>query len=124
MTLFATSEKVKNCMSGIMKKLLFTYAKSKKEDQLCGSTAADQLPCFRYIVQSLCFLNLKCQAFSHQLGLYSLVCVGPGLKPQKTGFLVMLVCIFLQTSEGTPTVTGWFEVSVGGKLIHSKKVNS
>lgn len=25
------------------------------------------------------------------------------------------------TGEGTPTVTGWFEVSVGGKLIHSKK---
>ena len=37
--------------------------------------------------------------------------------------MTWLICIFLQTSEGTPTVTGWFEVSVGGKLIHSKKVN-
>lgn len=25
------------------------------------------------------------------------------------------------SGQGTPTVTGWFEVSVGGKLIHSKK---
>ncbi|CAL1531261.1 unnamed protein product, partial [Lymnaea stagnalis] len=25
------------------------------------------------------------------------------------------------TGEGTPTTTGWFEVQVDGKLIHSKK---
>ena len=43
---------------------------------------------------------------------------------QIVGFLMQwLIFIILQTSEGTPTVTGWFEVSVGGKLIHSKKVN-
>ncbi|KAL8219788.1 UNVERIFIED_CONTAM: hypothetical protein K2H54_033727 [Gekko kuhli] len=27
----------------------------------------------------------------------------------------------LQCGEGTPQVTGWFEVTVGGKLVHSKK---
>lgn len=27
-----------------------------------------------------------------------------------------------QSGEGTPGVTGWFEVSVDGKLVHSKKV--
>uniref|UniRef100_A0A8D0GEH2 Selenoprotein W n=1 Tax=Sphenodon punctatus TaxID=8508 RepID=A0A8D0GEH2_SPHPU len=25
------------------------------------------------------------------------------------------------TGEGTPQVTGWFEVTVAGKLVHSKK---
>ena len=27
----------------------------------------------------------------------------------------------LQSGEGTPQVTGWFEVTVAGKLVHSKK---
>lgn len=27
-----------------------------------------------------------------------------------------------QTSESTPTTTGWFEVQVNGVLVHSKKV--
>ena len=35
------------------------------------------------ILQSLFFLNPKCQATSHLLGLYSLVCVGPGRKPRR-----------------------------------------
>ena len=34
------------------------------------------------IVQSLYFLKLKFQASSHLLYLYSLVCVGPGRKPE------------------------------------------
>ncbi|CAB4022610.1 seleno W [Paramuricea clavata] len=25
------------------------------------------------------------------------------------------------SGEGTPTITGWFEVNVDGKLVHSKK---
>jgi len=27
-----------------------------------------------------------------------------------------------QTGVGTPSTTGWFEVEVNGKLVHSKKV--
>ncbi|XP_030921401.1 selenoprotein W-like [Geospiza fortis] len=26
-----------------------------------------------------------------------------------------------QSGQGTPEVTGWFEVTVGGHLVHSKK---
>uniref|UniRef100_A0A493TG60 Selenoprotein W n=1 Tax=Anas platyrhynchos platyrhynchos TaxID=8840 RepID=A0A493TG60_ANAPP len=26
------------------------------------------------------------------------------------------------SGQGTPEVTGWFEVTVGGRLVHSKKV--
>ena len=43
------------------------------------------------IVQSLYFLNPKFQASSHLLWLHSLVCVGPGQKPQHTGFLASLL---------------------------------
>ena len=35
-----------------------------------------------YVVQCLFFLNLKFQVSSLLLGLYSLVCVGPGWKPK------------------------------------------
>ena len=38
------------------------------------------------IVQSLYFLNSKCQASSHLLWLYSLACVGPGQKTLKPVF--------------------------------------
>ena len=38
------------------------------------------------IVQSLHFLNLKVQASSHLVWLYSLVCVGPGRKPRRPVF--------------------------------------
>ena len=40
------------------------------------------------IVQSLFYLNLKFQASSH-LWLYSQVCIEPGWKAQKRGFLMM-----------------------------------
>lgn len=29
---------------------------------------------------------------------------------------------YAQTGVGTPSTTGWFEVEVNGKLVHSKKV--
>ena len=48
----------------------------------CIYCAADQCICFRYIVQSLYFLNPKFHISSHVLGLHS-----PGLETPKTGFL-------------------------------------
>jgi len=30
--------------------------------------------------------------------------------------------VFLQIGESTPTITGYFEVTVAGELVHSKKV--
>ena len=51
----------------------FAYAKSKSADQLRGNHAADQRLCFLYTIY---FLNLKFQASSHLLWLYSPVCVG------------------------------------------------
>ena len=44
-------------------------------------TSASRLP--TYIVQSLFFLNPEFQAASHLLLMYSLVCVGPGPKPER-----------------------------------------
>ena len=38
------------------------------------------------MVQPLYFLNTKCQASSHLVWLYSLVCVGPGRKPRRPVF--------------------------------------
>ena len=38
------------------------------------------------IVQSLYYLNPKFQASNHLLSQYSLVCVGPGWKPQRPVF--------------------------------------
>ena len=65
-------------MSRVMRKPAFCICENKDADQLRGNREADQRLCFRYIVQSLYFLNQKFQA-SRQL--YSLVCVGPCLKP-------------------------------------------
>ena len=51
-----------------------------------GNREADQRLCFRYIVQSLYYLNPKSQVTSHLLWLYSPVCVGPGRKPRRPVF--------------------------------------
>ena len=64
------------------KPVFFAYSKNKGADQLCGNRTADQPLCFRYIVQFLYFINLKFQASSHHLWLYSPVSVGPGRKPR------------------------------------------
>ena len=66
---------------------LFTYAKTKA--QLSFAVTAKLISAFvfaTWIVQSLYFLNPKFQASSHLLQLYSLVCVGPGRKPQRPVF--------------------------------------
>ena len=75
-------------MSLVMRKPAFCICENKVADQLRSNCAADQRLCFRYTnsLQSLYFLNLKFQAFSHFLWLYSMVCVGPGRKPRRPVF--------------------------------------
>ena len=73
-------------MSLVLRKPAFCICENKDADQLRGDREADQRLCFRYIVQSLYFLNPKVQASSHLVWLYSLVCVGPGRKPRRPFF--------------------------------------
>ena len=70
------------------KKTAFAYAKTKAEIS-CTVNAQLVSACVfaTCIVQSIHFLNPKFQASNHILGLYSLVCVGPGLKSRRQIFL-------------------------------------
>ena len=66
-----------------MRKPTFCICENKDADQLRGNREADQRLCIRYIDSTiLLFPNLKFQASSHLLWLYSPVCVGPGRKPE------------------------------------------
>ena len=71
-----------------MRKQTFCICENKDADQLRGNREAGQRLCFRYIdnLHSPYFLNAKFQASSHFLLLYSLVCVGPGRKPERWFF--------------------------------------
>ena len=70
-----------------MRKPALYISENKDADQLRGNREADQRLFFTTrIVQSLYFLNPKCQASSHLLCLYSPVCVGPGRKPLRPVF--------------------------------------
>ena len=65
-----------------MRKPTFFICENKDADQLRGNREADQHLCFRKTDSAIpLYLNPKFQASSHLLGLYSLVCVGPGGKP-------------------------------------------
>ena len=68
-------------MSCIVRKPAFAYAKTMT--QISCAVTVQLISAFVFatqIVQSLYFLNPKFQASGHLLWLYSLVCVGPGLK--------------------------------------------
>ena len=75
-------------MSLVLRKPAFCiYAKTKT--QISFAVTAKLISAFVFatrIVQFLYFLNLKFQASSHLLWLYSLVCVGPGRKPRRPVF--------------------------------------
>ena len=68
-----------------MRKPTFCICENKDADQLRGNREADQRLCFRYTDSSIPLLHIytKFQASSHLVGLYSLVCVGPGRKPER-----------------------------------------
>ena len=66
-----------------MRNRLFAYAKTKT--QISFAVTAKLIRAFVFAtrkVQCLYFLNLKFQASSHLLWLYSLVCIGPGRNPE------------------------------------------
>ena len=70
-----------------MRKPAFCICENKDADQLRVSFAVTEklISAFVFatrIVQSLFFVNTKFPASSHLLWLYSLVCLGPGRKPQ------------------------------------------
>ena len=69
-------------LSCVTRKPAFAYAKTKVQIS-CMVTAQliSALIFATYMVQFLFFLNLKFQASSHFLWLYSPVCIGPGRKP-------------------------------------------
>ena len=61
----------------------------RKQRQISCAVTAQLISAFvfaTYILQSLYFLNPKFQAAIHLLGLYILVCVGPGRKPRRPVF--------------------------------------
>ena len=70
-----------------MRKPAFCICENKDAVQLRGNREADQRLCFRYTDSTIPLLyKSKFQASSHLLWLYSLVCVGPGQKPQRPVF--------------------------------------
>ena len=66
-----------------MRKSFFCICENKDADQLRGTAKLISAFVFAIrIVQFLFYLNLKFQASSHLVWLYSPVCVGPGRKPE------------------------------------------
>ena len=76
---------VQSYLNRVMGKPAFCRCKNKDADQLHNNCARDQCLCFRYTDRSIPLhpKNLKFQASSHLMSLYSLVCVGPGRKTQR-----------------------------------------
>ena len=71
-----------------MRKPVFAYAKTMVQISCAVTVLLLSIFVFSTLsLQSVYFLNLKFQASSHLLWLYHLVCVGPGQKTPKTGFL-------------------------------------
>ena len=78
----AVLHSIETDMSRIMRKPSFCICENKDADHLRGYREADQRLCFRYIDSTIPLLsNSEIQASSHLLQLYSLICVGPGPKP-------------------------------------------
>ena len=111
-------------MSCVMRKPAFCICENKDADQLRGNREADQRLCFRYtIVQFLNFLNLKFQASSHRVWLYSPGCVRPGRK-SRTGFLRTRLISYLsfQSISSEEGLTGF--TSNGIKVVTKGSVSA
>ena len=71
-------------LSRVMRKPTFSLCENKDADQLRGNREADQRLCFRYIDSPIPLLS-KSEISSlkpSSVTAYSLVCVGPGRKPE------------------------------------------
>ena len=83
-----------------MRKPDFCICESKDADQLRGNREADQRLCFRYLDSTIPLRPIyEIQASSHLVWLYSLVCVGPGRKPQRPVFSERGSNYFLASSK-------------------------
>ena len=114
-----------------MRKPTFYLCKNKDADQLHGDREADQfmvtaklISPFVFatrIVQPLYFLNPKFLASSYPMWLYSLVCVGPGRKPEcwfshdAAHFTKILSCLNM-------AISNWFTQVKTMKCIDSAKI--
>ena len=76
-------------MSCIMRKPDFCLCGNKGADQLCSYCTADLRFCFRYMDSTIPLL-LKSEIPSFLPSSVAAVCVGPCLKPPKTGFLAQI----------------------------------
>ena len=94
--------------------LLFAYAKTKT--QISFAVTAKLISAFvfaTWIVQSLYFLNMKFQASSYLVWLYSLVCVGPGQKPRRPVF----------SERGSFSLGLCFNTNNSSILAHQKNIS-
>ena len=76
----ATKQNKNNEMSRVMRKPTFCICKNKDADQLRGCREADQGLCFRYIDSTIPLLS---KSEISRFWPSSIVCVGPGRKPDR-----------------------------------------
>ena len=64
---------------------------------VCDLNTADQRLCFHYIIEIISTIPLlpKCKIFKPLAIFCDCTAVGPGRKPQKTGFLVTIIISFV-----------------------------
>ena len=114
-------------MSRVTRKTDICLCENKGADQLRSNCEADQRFCFHYRDSTfplLIFRNYKLLAFF--LGLYRLVCLGPGRNSRKTSFLAsQLICIkvnFIEIISSAillPCVFGSSASGGGGGILAS-----
>ena len=74
---------VKGDMSLVLRKTVFCICENKVAGQLRGNREADQPLCFRFTDSTIPLLpKSDISSPSHLVWLFSLVCVGPGRKPE------------------------------------------
>ena len=100
-----------------MRKPAFLHMQKQRRRSASRSVTAKLISAFVFatlIVRSLYFLNLKFQASSHLLWLYSPVCVGPGRKPRRPVFSERGSFYLLFSSCSTPHILRrwWFSTFV------------
>ena len=79
---------------------------NKGADHMCSNCTVDQCLCFHPIDTTMSLLsNMKFQASSLLLWMYSLVCVGPSQIPSFEGSIIVEECLFGSDHRGPAFVT-------------------